>query len=162
MQLFIGTKLLHAKPMTLGEYNLLRDWIIPADEDPRAEGYLVEYADGGPPNHPDFAGYISWSPKEVFEESYQSVDGMSFSGALVMLKQGCKVARAGWNGKGMFIYLVDGSHFQVNRAPLLGIYEEGTEIDYRPHVDMKTVDGSCVPWVCSQSDMLADDWMVIE
>lgn len=86
---------------------------------------------------------------------------MSFGSALERLKSGHKLAREGWNGKGMFIYLVDGSRFAVNRAPLLGIYPEGTVIDYRPHIDMRTADGSCVPWVASQTDILADDWTVV-
>ena len=83
-----------------------------------------------------------------------------FSRALELLKQGAKVCRIGWNGKGMFLFLVPGSHFTVNRAPLLGIYPEGTPIDYRPHIDMKTAQGDIVPWVASQSDLLCDDWMV--
>jgi len=82
----------------------------------------------------------------------------SFSEALVLLKEGKKVARSGWNGKGMFLFLVPGSTFKVNRAPLLGIYPEGTEINYHAHVDMKTADGKIVPWLCSQTDMLAEDW----
>lgn len=86
---------------------------------------------------------------------------MNFEQALTALKLDSRVARSGWNGKGMFIYLVPGSTFKVNRPPLLGIYPEGTEINYRPHIDMKTADGSCVPWVASQSDLLADDWGVV-
>lgn len=61
----------------------------------------------------------------------------------------------------MFVFLVQGSTFKVNRPPLLGIYSEGTEIKYHAHVDMKTVDGTIVPWVCSQSDLLAEDWYVV-
>jgi hypothetical protein len=83
-----------------------------------------------------------------------------FGGALQALKEGKRMERKGWNGKGMFIYLVPASHFEVNRAPLLGIYAEGTPIDFRAHIDMKTADGSCVPWVASQTDMLAEDWVV--
>ena len=86
----------------------------------------------------------------------------TFGTALKHLKQGYKVARSGWNGKGMFLFLVPGSVFKVNRAPLLGIYPEGTEINYRPHIDMKTVDGEIVPWVASQTDVLAEDWCVVE
>lgn len=85
---------------------------------------------------------------------------MKFGVALEVLKSGNQVSREGWNGKGMFIYLVKGSTFTVNRAPLLGIYPEGTEINYRDHIDMKTADGSCVPWIASQSDLLAEDWVV--
>ena len=87
---------------------------------------------------------------------------LDFGMALAMLKDGNKVARAGWNGKGMFLFLVPGSTFKVNRAPLLGIYPEGTEINYHAHIDMKTADGTIVPWLASQTDVLADDWIVVE
>ena len=87
---------------------------------------------------------------------------MNFGDALQALKHGQKVAREGWNGKGMFLFLVPGSTFEANRAPLLGLYPEGTEITYRPHIDMKTVDGEIVPWVASQTDVLAEDWCVVE
>lgn len=86
---------------------------------------------------------------------------MDFSQALTAVKAGGKISRTGWNGSGMFVYLVPGSRFQVNRPPLLGIYQEGTEIDYRAHLDMRTADGSCVTWVASQTDLLADDWEVV-
>ena len=87
---------------------------------------------------------------------------ITFGQALEFLKQGHKVARSGWNGKGMFIFLVPGSVFKVNRAPLLGIYPEGTEITYHAHIDMKTADNQIVPWLASQTDLLADDWMVVK
>lgn len=86
---------------------------------------------------------------------------MNFSYALQCLKSGSKIARTGWNGKDMFLFLVPGSIFKVNRPPLMGIYPEGTEIRYHAHVDMKTAQGDVVPWVCSQSDMLADDWEAV-
>jgi hypothetical protein len=89
-------------------------------------------------------------------------DTLTFSEALEKLKAGKLLTRRSWNGKGQFIYLVDGSTFTVNRPPLQGIYPDGTEINYRPHVDIRTVDGSCVPWIASQSDLLADDWEVTE
>ena len=86
---------------------------------------------------------------------------MDFSLALKSLKEGYKVSRQGWNGKGMFVFLVPGSTFKVNRPPLLGIYPEGTEIKYHGHVDMKTADGQIVPWLCSQTDLLAEDWGIV-
>lgn len=92
----------------------------------------------------------------------EKFDYWSFSEALNALCNGAKVARSGWNGKNMFLFLVDGSQFTVNRKPLLGIYPEGTEITYRPHIDMKIVDGSIVPWVASQTDLLARDWYIVE
>jgi Protein of unknown function (DUF2829) len=87
---------------------------------------------------------------------------LNFGQAIEALKQGKRVAREGWNGKGMFLFLVPGSTFKVNRPPLLGIYEEGTEINYHSHIDMKTADDTVVPWLASQTDMLAEDWMVVE
>lgn len=89
-------------------------------------------------------------------------DGFGFGFALDILKNGGKVARAGWNGKGMFLFLVPGGTFTVNRPPLLGIYPEGTEINYCPHIDMRTADGKIVPWLASQTDMLATDWVLVE
>jgi hypothetical protein len=86
---------------------------------------------------------------------------MNFGEAIEAMKNGYKVARQNWNGKGMFIFLVPGSTFIVNRPPLLGIYPEGTEITYQPHIDMKTADGRIVPWLASQSDMLDTDWMIV-
>jgi len=87
-------------------------------------------------------------------------DNLTFSQALEYIKRGERVQRVGWNGKGMFIFLVPGSTFTVNREPLLSILGEGTSVKYHGHVDMKTADGMIVPWLCSQTDMLAEDWQV--
>ena len=86
----------------------------------------------------------------------------NFSEILFVLKDGGRVARQCWNGKGMFLFLVDGSKFEVNRAPLNKFYKEGTEINYNAHIDMKTADNLIVPWVASQTDILAEDWIIIE
>ena len=83
---------------------------------------------------------------------------LNFSQALDLIKTGVKMQRVGWNGKGMFLFLVPGSTFKVNRAPLLGIYPEGTEINYHAHIDMRTANGEIVPWLASQTDMLSSDW----
>ena len=86
---------------------------------------------------------------------------LTFGGALLELRNGNMVAREGWNGKNMFIFLVPGSNFKVNRAPLNNIFPEGTEITYQPHIDMKTADETIVPWLASQSDILALDWSIV-
>ena len=160
--LYIGTKMINAEPMTRAEYNAFRGWELPADENGDDEGYLVEYLDGGKPNTTTHAGYVSWSPKEQFDNAYRKTTGIPFGLAVEAVKKGKKIARAGWNGKGMFLFFVPGSTFKVNRAPLLGIYPEGTEINYHAHIDMKTADGTIVPWLASQTDVLADDWIVVE
>ena len=64
MDSYIGTKLISAEAMNLGDYNKYRGWQIPANENPEKEGYLVRYSDD----------YYSWSPKEVFEKAYLMVD----------------------------------------------------------------------------------------
>ena len=64
MQKYIGTKLIEASPMSLGEYNVYRGWKIPDNENPEKEGYLVRYPDG----------YESWSPKEIFDQAYLAVE----------------------------------------------------------------------------------------
>ena len=67
--LFIGTKVVSGLPMTRQEYNDYRGWQLPEDENGSDNGFLVEYRDGGPSNHADHAGYISWSPETVFNNS---------------------------------------------------------------------------------------------
>lgn len=64
LKTYVGTKTIRATPMTLGHYNHHREWQIPSNEDPDRLGYMVQYPDG----------YVSWSPKEVFEASYQAMD----------------------------------------------------------------------------------------
>jgi Protein of unknown function (DUF2829) len=162
MQTYIGTKLIKAWPMNRLGYNKFRGWELPSNEDGNDDGYLVEYLDGGKPNVEGRKGYVSWSPKEQFENAYRTVSGMSFGLAIEAMKKGYKVARQGWNGKGMFLFLVQGSQFEVNRAPLLGIYPAGTVVNYQPHIDMKTAQDTVVPWLASQSDVLADDWVIVE
>lgn len=93
---------------------------------------------------------------------------MNFSEALELIKQGKKLTRTNWNGnklsncKPMFVYLVNGSQFTVNRAPLNAIYPEGTEINYRPHIDLCAADGTCGVWSISNNDALANDWEIVE
>jgi len=157
MKQYIGTKIINAKPMNRLAYNDFRGWKLPDDENGADDGYLVEYLDGGKPNTEDYKGYVSWSPKDVFEKAYKSSGNLSFGDAIAYLKQGDKLTRKGWNGKGMFLFLVNGSTFKVNRPPLLGIYPKGTEISYYAHIDMKTADNKIVPWLASQTDVLSED-----
>lgn len=66
----IGTKVIHFVAMTRGDYNLYRGWELPKDENGDDNGYLVEYTDGGSPNVEGHVGYVSWSPRDVFEKAY--------------------------------------------------------------------------------------------
>lgn len=73
MKTFIGTKAVKSTAMTRKAYNDYRGWELPANENGDDAGYLVEYLDGGKPNHEAHEGYISWSPKDVFEQSYSEI-----------------------------------------------------------------------------------------
>ena len=153
--MYIGTKMVNATPMSRGAYNELRGWVLPSDENKDDEGYLVEYRDGGKPNYPGFKGYISWSPKEVFNTSYKDISkGLDFGLALRAIKLGQKVARKGWNGKGMWLGLhTEGGSFVRQEC--------GTSLKYPNYISMKTTDNKLVPWVASQTDMLAEDWIIV-
>lgn len=72
---------------------------------------------------------------------------MDIGSAVQVLKRGFKVARCGWNGKGMYL--------------ALQVPDENSKMSL-PYVYMKTADDKLVPWVCSQTDLLADDWTVVD
>lgn len=74
------------------------------------------------------------------------VTALTFSQALGMLKSGESVAREGWNGKGMYIELQRPDAFSKMTLP---------------YIYMKTVQGDLVPWLASQTDILAEDWVVL-
>lgn len=69
---YVGTKVIHAVAMSRQEYNDYRGWQLPADENGEDNGYLVEYTDGGTPNVEGHAGYVSWSPVDVFQRAYST------------------------------------------------------------------------------------------
>ena len=137
---FIGTKEIKATQMNRGEYNRYRGWLIPANENPQDDGYLVKYNDG----------YESWSPAKQFEDAYATDGKLSFGHAVYLLKQGKRVARAGWNGKGMFLAMIETTEWNAS------MLEEG--FTALPWIGMKTADGCFVPWLASQTDILAEDY----
>ena len=75
MQRYLGTKLVNMIPMARDEYNYFRGWPLPAYEDGADEGYLIEYIDGGQANTKEYAGYVSWLPKDVAERNYAPSTG---------------------------------------------------------------------------------------
>ena len=160
MTAFVGTKSVLATEMTRGDYNEYRGWQLPADEvDLKDEqGFLVEYLDGGRSNHDNHKGYISWSPKDVFERSYKAPNlnsNLTFGEALEHLKKGARVARSGWNGKGMWLNLINSNAYDVGSKSMHG----ATKL--LPFIAMKTVGDELVPWLASQTDVLAEDWSVL-
>ena len=169
MNTYIGTKLIRAQAMTRAEYNNYRGWALPADENGADAGYLVEYLDGGQRNHAKHDGYISWSPADVFDRAYRHTTGMSFGMAIEALKLGKRVARSGWNGKGMWLSLSGngtrevpaGSFWSENNAQFAR--DCGGSAPVLPCITMKTATGEILMgWLASQTDMLAEDWVLVD
>jgi hypothetical protein len=90
--------------------------------------------------------------------------GVSFSDALNLAKEGQKIARLGWNGKNMFVVLQkgypDGIAINQNTAEALNI-PQGTVCRFLPYLLFRTAQGDFVPWLASQTDILANDWGVV-
>lgn len=203
MKRFNALKKVTAKPMTRQEYNDLRGWRLPVDENGSDEGYLTEDINA-PSNLEGWDGYISWTPKAMFDDQFYAVDDepvgvkctapadpdheltedevatlasggslcdccefvqvggdcpieegdeFDFGSALYLLETGKKVARAGWNGKGMHIVYMLPSEF--NELSETG----GTnKVQHLGYLALKTASGEVVPWTIGQSDALATDW----
>lgn len=136
MKTYIGTKIINAEPQ-------LKNYGPP--ETHGQPGYKVVYPDG----------YTSWSPAAAFEEAYRETSGMPFGLAIEALKKGLRAARAGWNGKGVWL----GIHTENG----VFVREEcGSQLEYLDYIVMKTADGKLTPWQPSQADMLTDDWQIVE
>ena len=101
---------------------------------------------------------------------------MTFGQAIEALKDGRRAQRVGWNGKGMWIALTDGLELQSGSGSLRGaalhraaeLVSEHGDLDKRTfrtsaHIDMRSADGTLViGWLASQTDMLADDWVILD
>jgi len=159
---FIGTKIVAAQPMTRLAYNEYRGWALPANENGADDGYLVEYLDGTEPNMPDRAGYVSWSPKAAFDAAYRPCSAMTFGLALEALKQGKAIARAGWNGAGMFVYLVPSNAYPVTTRVAADHFGRGVLVPYNAYLALKGADDTVSTWAPSCSDALAEDWFIVQ
>jgi hypothetical protein len=156
MKKYIGVKMIEAEPMTRGDFHIeQRKPEMLSSEQATQEGYKVVYPDD----------YISWSPKNVFEEAYRECDCMTFGLAVEAMKKGHKVARKGWNGRGMFVVYQKGypQGIPCNKqtAEAWGM-NEGDLFICKPYLQIKNVDGSHSMWVPSIGDVLGEDWVIIE
>lgn len=159
MNKYIGVKIIEAEPMTADEAGeILHRPIDVSNADKEGNGYLVKYPDG----------YVSWSPKNAFEEAYRRVNNLTFGLAIEAMKKGHKVARAGWNGKGMWIAIspgykgLDAANFW-NEHNRKAAELNGGKIDIPPYVTMKSADNKIIcGWLASQTDILAEDWQIVE
>lgn len=154
MKQYIGTKIIHAEPafrVSGGDFkNVIhpKTYAIPEDRTGQTweDGYKVVYPDG----------YVSWSPMDVFEAAYRPTDAMNFGLAIEVMKKGARVARKGWNGKGIYLELQVPDEHSKMTLPYIYIVTDGLVTD-NPHAPK-----GCVPWLASQTDMLSDDWYIVE
>lgn len=85
---------------------------------------------------------------------------MNFGQAIEALKQGKKVMRSGWNGKGMFLYYVPAASYPPSTDIAKQAFS-GQDVPYGAYIAMKTAQGNVVPWLASQTDVLAEDWEIV-
>ena len=153
---YIGTKLIQAEPAWRITDRAGHRYIQTKDVNACCEGgskiedgYRVVYEDG----------YESWSPKEVFEAAYRPTSGINFGLAIEAAKQGKKISRKGWNGRGQYVELasnisykntgneiINAEHKAIGNAALAFVGTSGVQLG----------------WLASQADMLADDWYIVE
>lgn len=154
MEQYIGTKLIEAEPAYRCTDGSGKVVITPHPEEafpnyPSIEdGYRVRYPDG----------YVSWSPKAVFEEAYRPTTGMSFGLAIEAAKKGHRISRAGWNGKGQYVEIAAGISYVGPDGEIVNA--EHDAIGNRALAFVGT-SGVQMGWLASQADMLADDWTIV-
>lgn len=87
------------------------------------------------------------------------IDTVDFGKAIDALKAGKRVARQGWNGKGMWLYYVPANSYKAQTDAARA--EFGDMVPYGAYLAMKTAQGNVVPWLASQTDVLAEDWVIL-
>lgn len=101
--------------------------------------------------------HLEDQPIRILADGTIAPDGeghFGFSSALAWLKAGCRVARSGWNGRGMWLRMIPASEWH-----LMEVNVDGAKL--ASFIGMRTVDHSFVPWLASQTDLLAEDWKVV-
>ena len=89
---------------------------------------------------------------------------MNFGTVVENLKLGNSAQREGWNGKGMFLYYVPENKYPASRnehGTMIGVFEDDM-VPYGAYIAMKTAQNNVVPWLASQTDVLAEDWQIVE
>ena len=91
-------------------------------------------------------------------------ENLDFGQAILALKEGKRVARSGWDGKGMFLYYVPENKYPASRnehGTMVGVFENDM-VPYGAYIAMKTAQNNVVPWwLASQTDVLAEDWQIV-
>lgn len=155
MNNYIGVEIIQAIPM-LAKDAANKGYKI-EDESLHSEGYEIIRSNG----------INSWCPKDVFEEANRPIDGMTFGFAIEALKKGLKVARKGWNGKGMYLWLKPAVTIKSDwcKDPMLKeiVDANGGKTEAFGTICMKTADNRILTgWSGNQIDVLSEDWIIVE
>jgi len=151
---YIRCHIVKACPMTRGEYDKAHGRSTPRFDNPAEAGYCVSYP----------YGYEVWFQKTQFEVSSRPVDNMTFGQAIEAMKQGKKVARKGWNG--MYLWLLPATEVKKEWCHDPRLIEAMGKRETLPclgSVRMFTATKEVLTgWLASQTDMLSEDWCIVE
>lgn len=166
MKTYICTKVIHAVPV-----KMVNGWPWPDGLPMPVVKERVDPSDGWCSRFPTVEeGYLyttdaddmdpQFMSAEDFEAMCRPTESMAFGYALEALKHGERVARKGWNGKYMYIFLACEPDF-VTDADISAFDQQ--EVEVGDMLVMKTAQNTFQPgWVASQADMLAEDWYIVE
>ena len=98
----------------------------------------------------------------TIDDLLEGLATFDFGEALRLLKQGKKVARKGWNGKGQFVYYIPADRYPAKTDAAKSVMDKDGKVSYRAYLALKTAQGDIATWVPSISDCLAEDWEVVE
>lgn len=139
MKMYTSTDVVHAKPMSRGDYNVLRGWAIPKDENPFDQGYLIERQE---------VGYITWMAKDVFEKAHSEVTNDRIE--MVELKHDLLTTK--------YTGVVHEKEFKFNAPHLFRVYSlrqpEGSEVLAEIHFQEGPIKEVGVNGVCNE-DLIA-------
>jgi hypothetical protein len=114
-----------------------------------------------PKNHEDL-WYVA---KKYFDDNLQPAFditiNLTFGQAIEAAKQGKRIARQGWNGKGMFAYIVPAASYPAQTGAAKQYFGENSLVPYRAYWALKTVQEDIATWTPSGSDTLAEDWLIL-
>ena len=146
-ELYVGIKLVKAKPMTLGEFKEHTSLTVNSNLPDEAEGFLVEYS-RSEPNSPLYTNYVSWSPKGVFDEAYSKTKGMTSATIFFLLSKGFKLTRATWTDK---LWIMAAAH----------VVKDGVDKTESFYIALLNDGVTHTGWQPDLQDLRAEDWMIV-
>lgn len=124
--------------------------------------FNLGYVARNPKNHEDLWYVAKKYFDENLEPAFSSNKNLNFGQAIEAAKQGKRIARAGWNGQGMFAYIVPAASYPAQIGVAKAHFGENSLVPYRAYWALKTAQEDIATWTPSGSDTLAEDWYVLD